>query len=252
MICITRSVLVAGAIAACAGIANGSVLSIQGNYTGLINGQPLVGFAAGVLDTSGDGDNHVQIDFINYPDGAHPYAYGNSKTTIFCWSGGKAIDGAANLFDLSGGNYTVDRVFSWPSLPGSGVTASGQVSTVGDQMLFDCQMNGTYAGPTDLVSVSSYSVVWEQFDATTVHEKGIGEILRADGTSLIVNVESYYKNLSSMMPVPVEYGVMTKRDLTWDGSTYTLNWAGYLTVPAPAGSLAFGALAGIASRRRRA
>lgn len=229
--------------------ARADVLNVLGNYSGTINGQAMAGTAAGVLDTSGDGANHIQIDFSSYPAGSHPYAYGVSKTTIICWGGNKALEGAANLFDLSGGNYTVDRTFTWPSLPGSQVIATGAVGTVGNNMQFNVAMNGMYAGPTDLVSVLSYKVQWNQLTPSSIQEAGVGEILRSDGSVLTVHVSSVYAGLASPMPFATQYGEMTRRDLTWNGSTYTLDWNGYL-VPAPSSLLALASFAGLAGRRR--
>jgi hypothetical protein len=100
-----------------------------------------------------------------------------------------------------------------------------EVATNDGDLTFAAAMNGTYNGPLDLLSVDSYSVVWEQASATSVHETGTGIIRRSGGSTLEVRVDSTYGHLPRPMPTHAQAGTMTRIDLTWNGSRYTLDWA---------------------------
>lgn len=255
------SIALLAALCGAAWTASAGPLAVFGSYTGNINGTALAATSAGTINTDGPGGALI-VTFNSIPNSTFtPLAVGSSVVTLICWSSAERLDAnALNLFDLSGGNYTVDRTFTYPTLPGSMLTAMGTVATVGSEMTYTADFSGTYGGPTDIVGVSDYTVSWVQGPGNTVLETGAATLLLSGGGTLALGVSTTYGGLTSPLllsqigvysPTPsyVETGPTT--------GVFTTNWtASVRSVPEPS-TLALscvGALGllGIRRLRRRA
>ena len=204
-----------------------ALLNVTGTYNGTINGGAVSATSTGQLNPLGNGPNILNVAFSALPATFHPYALGISVTTIICWgAAGTPNDGSQNLFDLTGGNYTMARTFTWPSLPGSSITATGVVATVGTNMTYTMNLSGTYAGPTDLIGVVSYQVRWRQGQNGTLLEEGSAIVQRSGGATLQVNIQTVYGGVSGTLAAN-QVGSATANELTFDVGTgqYHLNWS---------------------------
>jgi hypothetical protein len=77
-----------------------------------------------------------------------------------------------NLYDLTKGNYSVLRTISYPDFPGSEITTNAQVKAAKDsEWNTNITINGTYNGPTDVVSVKDYQLLWTS-DGKSILESG--------------------------------------------------------------------------------
>ena len=89
-----------------------------------------------------------------------------------------------NLYDLTKGNYRVNRTITYPDLPGSQITTDAQVRAVKDsEWSTNITINGTYNGPTDVVSVSDYQLTWTA-DGRSILESGSATLGLKSGGSI--------------------------------------------------------------------
>lgn len=66
-----------------------------------------------------------------------------------------------NLYDLTKGNYRIVRTISYPDFPESKIVTDAQVKAARDsEWDTKISINGTYNGPTDIVSAKDYQLVW--------------------------------------------------------------------------------------------
>lgn len=88
-----------------------------------------------------------------------------------------------NLYDLSQGNYTIARTISYPDYPDSKITTNAQVKATKEaEWDTNISINGTYSGPTDVISVRDYQASWTT-DGQTILEKGSAAlVLKSGGT----------------------------------------------------------------------
>lgn len=224
------------------------MLSVSGSYSGNINGTPLVATSTGSINTDGPG-GALSATFSSIPtDTFTPLAVGSSLVTLVCWSSAERVSGAhgfaQNLFDLSGGNYTVDRTFTYPTLPGSILTATGTVATVGSNMTYTADFSGTYNGPTDIVGVSNYQVRWVQGPGSTVLETGTATLLLSGGGTLELGIGTTYGGLTSPL-LYEQFGVYKPMpNYVVTGPTtaeFTTDWTASVTrVPEPSSMTMFG------------
>ena len=134
------------------------------------------------------------------------------------------------MWDLSGGNYSVHRQFSWPDFPGSSIVASAEVSTEGRKMTVTATVDGTYDGPMDLVGVANpVEVNWTQGDGNNVDENNHGVVIRQEGEPFAVDYTSAFSGLSQPL-VGDQSGEYRYSNMSWDGTTLRLDWQGKTTV----------------------
>ena len=88
-----------------------------------------------------------------------------------------------NLYDLTKGSYSVVRTISYPDFPGSQIETNARVKAVRDsEWDTDITINGTYNGPTDVVSVKDYELTWTT-DGKSILESGSATLeLKSGGT----------------------------------------------------------------------
>ena len=77
-----------------------------------------------------------------------------------------------NLYDLTKGNYRILRTISYPDFPESKMVTDAQVRATRDSE-WDTKItiNGTYKGPTDIVSAKDYQLIWTT-DGKNILESG--------------------------------------------------------------------------------
>jgi hypothetical protein len=76
------------------------------------------------------------------------------------------------LYDLTKGNYRVLRTISYPDFPESKIVTDAQVRAVRNSKWdTNITINGTYRGPTDIVSAKDYQLIWTT-DGKNILESG--------------------------------------------------------------------------------
>jgi uncharacterized protein (TIGR03382 family) len=172
--------------------------------------------------------------------------------TNVCPNGFRAEGGTQNLWDLGGGSYLIERTFQWIGYPGSIVTTTAEVTFDADAQHLTSSMHfsGDYAGPTDLVAIEDYSVLWLPGSLEgEVFEAGTAVVRRANDELLIVQFATRYYGLRDSL-TQTQYGI-GDFETTFDGETLTIDWDGYFQVPAaPTLALAAAGLGALGRRRR--
>lgn len=246
----TIAALAAFALAAAAGTAQ--VIDFQVNFDGEINGETIDASGSGGFDRNGQGDNFADIGFDALPRDFNPLAVDALLTNV-CPNGFIADGDSQNLWDLGNGNYSIDRTFQWIGFPGSTIFSSADVSFDEQNQLMTSNMtlSGNYNGPTDLVAIESYGLLWLPSSTDgEFFESGTAVVRRANGERLIVQFATRYYGLEENL-LETQFGIGSL-DARFDGQNLTIGWEGQFEVtPAPGtgliagmGLLAFG-------RRRR-
>ena len=209
-------------------------VQIVASYSGQINGVAVNATATGQMDTSGTSLNHFEISFASIPSSISPFIAGNCWNSSYHASGALALGGAANLFTLSGGNYIAGRTVRWGTLPGDEIVFVATVSTSGGIMTSNQSVNGTYSGPTDVIGVTDYQMVWAQVDATTIEVISTATLLRSNGESFDAQITSVYSGLSAQMPFSVQVGSYTFSNQSFSNNVMSFDWQGVVEpVPEP-------------------
>jgi hypothetical protein len=86
-----------------------------------------------------------------------------------------------NLFDLTGGHYRVHRTVTYPDFPKSRIVFETNVRAVKErEWSTSIRIDGTYDGPTDVIAVRDYQIVWTT-DGKKLFEEGSAKLLLASG-----------------------------------------------------------------------
>lgn len=179
-----------------AGQAEALQLGLNGTYTGTVNGSSINATASGEINTDGPGGN-LTATFTQIPSTFTPLAFGSSVVTVICWSSAEKSGNAQNLFDLSGGNYHLERTFNWTSIPNSTISVTGQVSNTNNQLLqYSANFTGTYNGPLDIIRVVDYQVKWTPFGDQVI-EEGSAIMETSNGNLLSLEINTIYSGLST-------------------------------------------------------
>jgi len=89
-----------------------------------------------------------------------------------------------NLYDLTKGNYRVLRTISYPDFPESKIVTDARVkATKSSEWDTSITINGTYNGPTDIVSVKDYQLIWTT-DGKNILESGSATLELKSGGSV--------------------------------------------------------------------
>jgi len=89
-----------------------------------------------------------------------------------------------DLYELTKGNYSVHRTISYPDFSGSQIVTNAQVKAVKDsEWDTTITINGTYNGPTDVVAVKDYQLLWTT-DGKNILESGSATLELKSGGSV--------------------------------------------------------------------
>ncbi len=89
-----------------------------------------------------------------------------------------------NLYDLTKGNYRIVRTISYPDFPESKVVTDAQVNAASKaEWDTKIEINGTYNGPTDVVSTKDYQLTWNN-DGKYIQESGSATLELSSGKSV--------------------------------------------------------------------
>jgi hypothetical protein len=88
------------------------------------------------------------------------------------------------LWELTGGNYRLQRTLSYPEFPNSKLVFNTEVTAIRDtEWSTKITISGTYDGPTDVVAVKDYQLAWTT-DGKTLSEKGSATLQLSSGRSI--------------------------------------------------------------------
>jgi hypothetical protein len=178
-----------------AGQAEALQLALNGTYTGTVNGSSINATASGEINTDGPGGN-LTATFTQIPSTFTPLAFGSSVVTVICWSSAEKSGNAQNLFDLSGGNYHLERTFNWTSIPNSTISVTGVSNTNRPLLQYSANFTGTYNGPLDISWVVDYQVKWTPFGDQVI-EEGSAIMETSNGNLLSLEINTIYSGLST-------------------------------------------------------
>jgi hypothetical protein len=89
-----------------------------------------------------------------------------------------------NLYDLTKGNYSMIRTITYPDFPESKIVTNAKVKATKDtEWNSTIAINGTYNGPTDVVSAKDYKLKWTA-GGKNILESGSATLELASGGSL--------------------------------------------------------------------
>ncbi|MFZ0611482.1 MAG: hypothetical protein WAM73_04530 [Desulfobacterales bacterium] len=89
-----------------------------------------------------------------------------------------------NLYDLTKGNYRIVRTITYPDFPESKIVTEAQVKAATEtEWNTTIAINGTYNGPTDVVSAKDYQLTWTA-DGKNILESGSATLGLASGGSV--------------------------------------------------------------------
>jgi hypothetical protein len=239
-------------VAAMTTTAGAQVINFQVEFDGEINGETIDASGGGGLDRNGTGNNFADIGFEALPRNFSPFAVDALLTNI-CPNGFRADGDSQNLWDLGGGNYSIERTFQWIGFPGSTIFSSADVTYDDDsETLFSSMtFSGNYNGPTDLVAIESYGVLWLPGSTDgEFFESGTAVVRRANGEQLLVQFATRYFGLQENL-LETQFGIGSL-DASFDGQNLTVGWEGEFEVtPTPGTGLVCGMGLLAMSRRRR-
>lgn len=252
--CTARSRFVQLGLVGLASLATAShaqVIDFVVNFDGQINGDSIDATGSGQFDRNGTGNNFADIGFNALPDNFNPLAVDALLTNV-CPNGFRADGDSQNLWDIGGGEYSIERTFQWIGFPGSTIFSSAEVvfDEKTQMMTSSMTFNGNYNGPTDLVAIESYGVLWLPGSTDgEFFESGTAIVRRANGERLIVQFATRYFGLQdSLLETQSGTGSL---DTTFDGQNLTIGWRGEFEVTPTPGTGVICALGLTAMSRRR-
>ncbi len=133
-----------------------------------------------------------------------------------------------NLYDLTMGNYRISRTISYPDFPESKIVTDGKVkATKSSEWNTNITINGTYNGPTDIVSVKDYQIIWT-IDGKNILESGSATLeLKSGGsvrqvwTSKITPEQSFDKFPQAGELITISFSIFQI-----DGNSMSYKWEG--------------------------
>jgi hypothetical protein len=130
---------------------------------------------------------------------------------------------------LTGGNYKVRRIVSYPGFPQSEIAFETEVKAVNEsEWNTTIMVNGTYDGPTDVVGVTDYEVVWTS-DGESLFERGSAILELSDGGAVLSKWSSEIVPTAQSLkqfPCQGELVKVTYSPFDIDGNTMSYKWKG--------------------------
>jgi len=135
-----------------------------------------------------------------------------------------------NLFGLTGGNFHIERSLTFPEFPDSLIEMSGDSKSFCDGVEWDGEFDdgGTYGGPTEVVGIDGYTLVWTT-DGRLLLEDGSADLIMADGKVIASEWTSTYEVTEGElgdMPDGGQTGTATFTNFEVDGDTHSYTWEG--------------------------
>lgn len=133
-----------------------------------------------------------------------------------------------NLYDLTKGNYSVVRTISYPDFPGSEIVTNAQVkATKNSEWDTSISINGTYNGPSDVISVKDYQLEWTS-DGNNILESGSSTLELKSGGSLRQIWKSTITPVGGLEKFPRsgELINVSVSDFKIDGNKMSYTWEG--------------------------
>lgn len=121
--------------------------------------------------------------------------------------------------------------------PGDEIVVNTHEYTTGNNMTYTAEVNGIYSGPTDLVGVNNYSLIWNQINPTSIEVNCTATLLRSTGESFDVELKTIYTDLAAQMPSQ-QQGTLTFSNLSYSDNTLSFDWQGDVSVvPEPTSAI---------------
>ena len=139
---------------------------------------------------------------------------------------------ALNLYDLTEGNYRISRTITYPDFPESKIVTDGKVKAHRkSEWNTTININGTYNGPTDVISVKEYKLEWTT-DGKNILESGSATLELKSGKYIQQIWESIIttdKNLDDF-PKSGESATISFSPFEIDGEKMSYKWEGTVKV----------------------
>ena len=195
------------------------------NLSGIINGAPVTATGSGTIDM-GTSVSSLHVDWAK-SQAVPPLTLATAAWGVSAGCAGVTQGAALNLQKLTGGNYTLTRHITWPSVPGSAIDVVGSVSTTGNQMAITGTVSGSYNGPTDVVDMTNWTQNWTRSgNGTAIDYTASAVAHRADGGTFLVQYSGIYGAGGPLLPGPEVLSVnlmsfsstATTEDFTWSNT----------------------------------
>jgi hypothetical protein len=137
------------------------------------------------------------------------------------------------LYDLTKGNYRVFRAITYPEFPASLIVLDVQVKVDrNSEWATSICINGTYDGPTDIISCKNYQIKWT-VESTKLLESGVailevasGKPLRQIWSSIITPEKQFGKRAFDRFPAEGELISASISPFQIDGNRMSYDWEG--------------------------
>ena len=197
------------------------IITTSETISGTINGQTFTGSGTGVAYLL-EGREVGTVTFQDFPAGFHPFVFGKSWKCVCHKAVALELDGGMNLWTLARGNYDVETTMTFPN--GDVIICVAQVRKVGDYAMNRClSLNGTYTGPTDLVSMLPRVTIMRPAGPGKVIEEGTRQVVMSDGSIMQVKVYEEITFVNTTTELPFEQ-IMTYTPInaSWTPENFTL------------------------------
>ncbi|MCA1577137.1 MAG: PEP-CTERM sorting domain-containing protein [Acidobacteria bacterium] len=160
-------------------------ITVTGTATGSIGGQPLNATVSGSLGGGSGGTGNITATFSSLPDDITPASV-VIIITVQCQIITPASDEGCSqdIFSATGGNYTLNRTFTFDGFPASSLNVSASVMTVGTNLTSTAVFSGDL--PVGGNSVLSYTQSVTPNGPGSILETGVavldsGQVIRWSG-----------------------------------------------------------------------
>jgi hypothetical protein len=133
-----------------------------------------------------------------------------------------------DLYDVTKGNYSIVRTITYPDFPGSQIETNAKVKAAKDtEWDTNISINGTYNGPTDVVSVKDYQLEWTS-DGKSILESGSASLGLKSGGSVRQVWKSTITPEREIAKVPPsgELISVSISEFKMDGNKMSYKWEG--------------------------